>query len=101
MKGFYKAYRSMKNTITATYATSVKGDVALRTHGTSSKALEAALHHNGVPVAVYEQLIEAVHEKLPVLRKYLDIRKRVLGGYCRDVRSVCADRDDCDIPYAV
>ena len=41
-------------------------------------ALEAALHNNGVPVAVYEQLIEAVHEMLPVLKKYLAIRKRVM-----------------------
>lgn len=35
--------------------------------------------NNGVPVAVYEQLIEAVHEMLPVLKKYLTIRKRVMG----------------------
>ena len=47
--------------------------------GTVQDALEAALHNNGVPVAVYEQLIEAVHEMLPVLKKYLAIRKRVMG----------------------
>ena len=32
-----------------------------------------------MPVAVYEQLIEAVHEKLPALQKYLELRKRMLG----------------------
>ncbi|MEZ4508601.1 MAG: oligoendopeptidase F [Eubacteriales bacterium] len=98
-EGLYKAYRSMKNTITATYATSVKGDVfRARTHKFEG-ALEAALHHNGVPVAVYEQLIEAVHEKLPVLRKYLDIRKRVLGVETLEMYDLYVPIiADCDIP---
>ena len=76
---FYKAYRGMKNTLNATYATSVKGDVFQARAHKFDGALEAALHNNGVPVAVYEQLIEAVHEMLPVLKKYLAIRKRVMG----------------------
>ena len=76
---FYKAYRGMKNTLNATYATSVKGDVFQARAHKFEGALEAALHNNGVPVAVYEQLIEAVHEMLPVLKKYLAIRKRVMG----------------------
>ncbi len=78
-EALYKAYRGMKNTLTATYATSVKADVfRARAHQFNS-AIEAMLFGNGVPVSVYEQLIEAVHEKLPVLRRYLDLRKRVLG----------------------
>ena len=76
---FYKAYHGMKNTLTATYATSVKGDVFQARAHRFDGALESVLHGNGVPVAVYEQLIEAVHEMLPVLKKYLAIRKRVLG----------------------
>ncbi|MEA5047989.1 MAG: oligoendopeptidase F [Eubacteriales bacterium] len=76
---FYRAYLGMKNTLTAIYATSVKTDVfRARTHRFEG-SLEAALFGNGVPVSVYKQLIEAVHEKLPVLKKYLDIRRRVLG----------------------
>ena len=59
---FYKAYRGMKNTLNATYATSVKGDVFQARAHRFEGALEATLHGNGVPVAVYEQLIEAVHE---------------------------------------
>ena len=51
---FYKAYRGMKNTLNATYATSVKGDVFQARAHKFEGALEAALHNNGVPVAVYE-----------------------------------------------
>lgn len=101
-EGLYRAYRGMKNTITATYTTSVKGDVfRARTHRFDS-AMEAALFGNGVQVAVYDQLIEAVHEKLPVLRKYLDIRKRVLGVDTLEMYDLYVPiLADCDIdmPY--
>ncbi len=78
-EGLYRAYRSVNNTVTATYASSVKGDVFRARAHNFKGSLEAELFDNGVPTAVYEQLIEAVHEKLPSLKKYLDIRKRVLG----------------------
>ena len=53
-EAFYKAYRGMKNTLTATYATSVKADVfRARAHKFNS-AVEAVLFGNGVPVPVYE-----------------------------------------------
>lgn len=74
-RGMYKAYRGMKNTIAATYAASVKADVFRARARGYAGSLEAALDGNNVPVAVYEQLIEAVHEKLPALQKYLALRK--------------------------
>lgn len=78
-RGMYKAYRGMKNTIAATYAASVKADVFRARARGYAGSLEAALDGNNVPVAVYEQLIEAVHEKLPALQKYLALRKKQLG----------------------
>lgn len=99
---FYKAYRGMKNTLNATYATSVKGDVFQARAHRFAGALEAALHGNGVPVAVYEQLIEAVHEMLPVLKKYLGIRKRVLGVdqlEMYDLYVPITEDGDIDMPY--
>ena len=99
---FYKAYRGMKNTLNATYATSVKGDVFQARAHRFEGALEAALHSNGVPVAVYEQLIEAVHEMLPVLKKYLGIRKRVLNVdqlEMYDLYVPITPDGDIDMPY--
>ena len=99
---FYKAYRGMKNTLNATYSTSVKGDVFQARAHKFEGALEAALHNNGVPVAVYEQLIEAAHEMLPVLKKYLGIRKRVMGVDQLEMYDlyvpITPDVDD-DMPY--
>lgn len=75
----YGAFHKQKNTITALYGTSIKSDVFFARARGHEGALEAALFGKNVPVAVYEQLIAAVHEKLPVLQKYLQLRKKVLG----------------------
>ena len=75
----YAAYGSVRNTVCAAYVSSVKGDVFRAKARGYEGALEAALFENDVPVAVYEQLIEAVHEKLPAMRRYLALRREQLG----------------------
>ena len=75
----YAAYASVKNTVCATYASSVKGDVFRARARGYKGVLEASLFGNNVPVAVYEQLIETVHEKLPAMRRYMALRKKQLG----------------------
>ena len=78
-RGLYKAYQGMKNTIAAAYAASVKGDLfAARARGYAG-CLEAALFAGNVPTAVYTQLLEAVHEGLPALHKYVGLRKKLLN----------------------
>src|SRR5919206_483221 len=42
-------------------------------------ALEAALAPDNIPVSVYTNLIEAVHENMPLMDRYLQLRKRILG----------------------
>lgn len=41
--------------------------------------IEASLDRTEVPVAVYHNLIKAVHEKMPYMYKYADLRKKLLG----------------------
>ena len=78
-RGLYKAYQGMKNTIAATYAASVKSDLfSARARGYEG-CLEAALFAGNVPTQVYTQLLEAVHEGLPALHKYVGLRKKLLG----------------------
>jgi oligoendopeptidase F len=42
-------------------------------------ALEASLHGDAVPVEVYNNLIGAVRKHLPLLHRYMSLRKRALG----------------------
>ncbi len=41
--------------------------------------LEAALYHNNVPTSVYTNLIEAVHQNLDKMHRYIRLRKKLLG----------------------
>src|SRR5699024_19345 len=44
-----------------------------------SSARAAALSGNNIPESVYDQLVEAINEKLPLLHRYVSLRKKVLG----------------------
>ena len=78
-KKFYAKYEEHQNTIAALYAGSVNQDVfSMRARGYKS-SLEMALYGNKVPVAVYHNLINCVHQNLPALHDYYKLRREVLG----------------------
>ena len=65
-------------------------------------ALEASLDNTNVPVSVYDNLIEAVHEKLPSMHRYVRLRKKLLGVeklHFYDVYTPLLPGVDQHIPY--
>ena len=76
MLGTYNKYR---NTFAATLAAQVKRDIFFARAHKYSTALEAALDPNNIPVSVYDNLIATVDANLPLLHRYLRIRKRAMG----------------------
>ena len=99
MFGTYKKYI---NTFAALYGGNVKQDQFMADVRGYESACHAALFRNNIPVSVYDSLIEAVHESLPAMRKYLDLRKEALkldridmfDLYCPMVRDV-----DYKVPF--
>ena len=76
---YYKAYYSLINTISSTYYGSVKKDVFYARARKYSSALEMALANEDVDKKVYENLISSVHTALPLLHKYMQVKKSELG----------------------
>ena len=76
---YYQSYKDEINTIAATYATNVKKDLFYTRARNFGTCLERALFGDNVPVAVYEKLLETVHQNLPILHRYMELRKKVLG----------------------
>lgn len=76
----YDTYGGLINTLTATYSASVKTDVtsARVRHYPSARA--ASLSGGNIPEAVYDSLVASVRGALPDLHRYMEIRKRLLGG---------------------
>lgn len=78
-EGLYSTFSSFRNTIAASYSASVKKDIFFARAHRFSSALEASLEDDAVPVLVYDALISAVRAQLPVLYRYMEIRRRALG----------------------
>jgi len=72
----YDQYQAHENTLAATLSGSMKRDVFYAKAREFHSAREAALFADNVPVAVYDNLIEAVHRHLPALYRYYELRRR-------------------------
>ena len=98
-RAMFGAYRQYGDTFAALYGGQVKLDNYYAHVKGYSSACEGALDGGNVPVSVYDSLIEAVHESLPAMKKYLRLRKRVLGLDKIDVFDLYAPMvEDVDFP---
>lgn len=78
-KGVLQAYLAYKNTIAATLAGSVQGDVFRARARGYDGTLHTALDPDNVPVEVYHNLVATIRQHLPKLHRYMEIRRRTLG----------------------
>ena len=78
-EAYFGEFKKYINTFAALYGGSVKFDNYFADVRKHESALSGGLYGNAVPVSVYDSLIEAVHGALPSMRKYIDLRKKVLG----------------------
>src|SRR5690625_212343 len=77
-KAMHQTFGNFKNTFAATLTGNVKKDNFNAKVRHYDSARHAALNGNKIPETVYDNLIDAVHEKLPVFHRYIDLRKKVL-----------------------
>ena len=75
----YEAYKGLINTIAQTYNYNVKTDVVSARIRKYPSARAAALSGGNIPEEVYDNLISVVHDYLPVLHRYIALRKKLLG----------------------
>ncbi len=74
----YETYGSFRHTLAASLNAGVKQEIFFARVRRFGSALEAALHPDHVPVEVYHSLIDTIHEHLPLLHRYMELRKRLL-----------------------
>ena len=75
---YYKAYDEHKHTIADLYSSSVNEDIFQAKARGFKSSLEAALFPDNIPVSVYRQLINSVHEAFPALHEYYKVKAEVL-----------------------
>ncbi|TCT22407.1 oligopeptidase F [Melghiribacillus thermohalophilus] len=78
-QAMYDTYGKYKNTFASTLSGSVKKDNFYAKIRNYESARQAALNPNNIPEKVYDNLVEAVNEKLDLLQRYIGLKKEILG----------------------
>ncbi len=78
-KQLYSRLGEFRNTSAAILTSQVKNLQFFSSSRKYASSLEAALAENEIPVEVYNNLIDAVHQNFSTFYKYVDLRKRVMG----------------------
>ncbi|WP_027628665.1 oligoendopeptidase F [Ruminiclostridium cellobioparum] len=98
----YSSYKKMKNTLAASLTGNVKKNRFYSLVRKYPSALEASLDNDNIPVDVYTTLIDTVNKNLPLLDRYLKLRKKVLKLeelHMYDLYVPMVEEFDKKIPY--
>ena len=77
-EGLYSVYQQFSNTFASTLSSHVKvHNYKAKVHHYPS-ARAASLSSNHIPETVYDTLVEVVNENLPLLHRYVKLRKKML-----------------------
>ncbi len=74
----HMAFLKQRNTLAATLGAQVKADIFYTRQHNYATARERALARYNIPISVYDNLIETVSEQIPLLNRYMKLRKRIL-----------------------
>jgi len=75
----YSTYSKQKNTLAALLNANVKANIFNARARKYSSVREQSLFEDNVPVAVYDNLIKAMHENMYLMHRYVKLRKRLMG----------------------
>lgn len=101
-KAVYETYGEFRNTFSSTLAGNVKAQNVRARIRKYDSARHAAMSNNFIPEKVYDQLISTIHEYLPLLHRYVALRKEVLGLdelHMYDLFTPLVKEAKMDMPY--
>ncbi len=101
-KALYSSYQKLINTVGASLGSSVKKDIFYARARNYPSALEASLDQDNVPIEVYNRLIEAVHNNMEPMYRYMKIRKKLLGVdelHMYDIYTPLVQEYNLKVPY--
>ena len=77
-EGMHTTFLKQRNTIAATLSSQVKANIFYTRQRGYGSCRERALAANNIPTSVYDNLVETVGEHIPLLNRYMRLRKRML-----------------------
>lgn len=101
-QSYYRSFDQYKNTIAAMFSANLKKELFYTRARHYTSSMEAHLSLNNIPTTVYNQLLEAVHDALPEMYRYVRLRRRMLKVeelHMYDVYTPLVSSDHPPIPF--
>ena len=77
-EAMYATYSKQKNTIGATLSANISKNVFYAKAKKYPSVLEMSLYGDNIPKEVYTNLIDTIHASLPLMERYMGLRKKLL-----------------------
>ena len=77
-EAMHNTYGKFENTFAATLSNEIKTNNVSAKIRKFESARHAALNSNKIPESVYDNLVETINDHLPLLHRYINLRKKVL-----------------------
>jgi len=75
----YDTYKQYKNVFASLLTSNIKEEVSMAKIKKYSSSIEASLYRDELDLSIYDNLVSTVNERIDVLHKYYDLKKKVLG----------------------
>ncbi len=101
-QAMYTTYSKQKNTLAATLSANVTKNIFYARARKYPSVLEMSLSNDNIPAEVYSNLINTIHEHLPLLHRYMKLRKKLLKVdelHMYDLFTPLVDEYKMDISY--
>lgn len=98
----YDTYGKLKNTIGSTLNANVTKNVFYANARKYDSVLDMSLYGDNIPKEVYTNLIDTIHDHLPLMHRYMKLRKKLLGLdelHMYDLFAPLVDEFKMDITY--
>lgn len=98
-QALYSIYNQFQNTYAKTLGSNVKVHNFQAKTRKYSSARAAALAENHIPESVFDTLVESVNKHLPLLHRYVNLRKEILGIDDLNMYDMYAPLSDLDYKF--
>jgi oligoendopeptidase F len=101
-ESYYASYDSFRNTVAGTLSSQVKQLEFFANARRYDTALDASLDATNVPTSVYYNLIEAVHQNMDKMYRYVRLRRKLMGVdelHMYDIYTPLVSDVDVHIPF--
>ena len=78
-KTLYTSYKGLQNTLATSLSASLKNFIFGSKTRNYKNSLEYALKPNDIPLEVYHNAINTINKNLPLLHRYIGLKKKLLG----------------------